>query len=802
MIKRTVLSLCLYLGLYLLVAQTSSNASVLPNGNESLGDLTAIDSLKADTAAETRIDSLFYAADSIRAYYEEEQIWLYGNTSIEYGSSSIMADSLFLDIKKEQAKSIGRTRMQDGDQLLIGENVRYDVDSQTGMLKNGMSFIENGYYSGDEIRKIGSDIYDIDGGSFTTCDLDEPSYWFWARDMRIYQKDKVVGKHLLAYVNHLPIFYFPFVTMSIKRGRHPGFLVPEPGYNNTDGKYIRDLAYYYPYKEYADFTLGMDLMEKTGWKANFDANYIKRYFYNGSFKAAFQKNSSGDNTLYDWSLKAGHHHDLPEKSSLDVSLDFISNKRIWESSDSVDESLAQRLYSSVAYRKPIGSTYLNAGALYNQDLINDTASLSLPSVSWSVSSRPLYELFKLKSDSWYSNISYYYNYRLDHTGCILDPDPSWQDYLWENRYDPDNPDKYMVEHHLGMKHALGISNTYNYRGWLNLRQSVDYAEAWFDRDRNDKKLVRGNDYSASLNGSFNMYGLKTFEGNKISALRHVLTPGVGLSFVPDHSRNSIFYGFGGISLRSNEKQANLSFSLAQKWQMKISGKEGDRKLDDFFTWDSRISANLYREEKKFGDINHSFTFKPGSISLKEIKNGTWKLENLKLGYNNRFSMTQKTHEIGKEGLALENIYFSQGISLGGTAPYADFFPPKKNRTFDSFYEEDDFAPGKAVESESWSLGISHDLHTEKKLFKPVSQNLRMNASMKLTKNYSLSYSNYYNLKDMELISQSIRLIRDLHCWKLDLSFTKRNDYWDYRIIFFNTQFPDALRFQTRDSKRY
>jgi lipopolysaccharide assembly outer membrane protein LptD (OstA) len=82
--------------------------------------------------------------------------------------------------------------MQDNGQLLIGTDVSYDVRSQTGMLRMGQSYIENGYYSGDEIRKVGNDTYDIDGGSFTTCDLAEPSYWFWARDMRIYRGDKVV----------------------------------------------------------------------------------------------------------------------------------------------------------------------------------------------------------------------------------------------------------------------------------------------------------------------------------------------------------------------------------------------------------------------------------------------------------------------------------------------------------------------------------------------------------------------------------------------------------------------------------
>ncbi|MDZ4121411.1 MAG: LPS-assembly protein LptD, partial [Candidatus Cloacimonadaceae bacterium] len=87
-------------------------------------------------------------------------------------------------------------------------------------------------------------------------------------------------------------------------------------------------------------------------------------------------------------------------------------------------------------------------------------------------------------------------------------------------------------------------------------------------------------------------------------------------------------------------------------------------------------------------------------------------------------------------------------------------------------------------------------------FDPMSNNLRMDTSLKLTTNWAVRYSNYYNIKTKELLSQSINLTRDLHCWKIEISYNRRNEYWDYRIVFFNTALPDALRLQTRDSKRY
>lgn len=786
-----------------LCAQSSTDSVVAPANSS-----TFIDTLRTSVAGigqPSVMDSLFYSADSISFVYDTERIYLYGNTSVEYKESTITSDSLFIDLKKEQAFSWGPTRLQDGDQLLIGKNARYDVRSQTGLLDEGRSFIEDGYYNGLEIRKIRDAVFDIDGALFTTCDLEEPSYWFWSKQMRIYQRDKVVGKHVVAYVNHFPIFYFPFITMSIKRGRHPGFLIPEPGYNSTDGKYLKDIAWYYPYKDFADVTLGIDLMEKTGWKANFDTSYIKRYLYQGKLAASYQKNISTSGTTYDWALRGNHHHDLPEKSAVDVSLDFVSNKRIWESSYDLNESLAQRLNSSIAYRKPIGNTYLNAGLLYNQDLINDTASLSLPSASWSLPSRPLYELFRGSSDSWYSNLSYSYNVRLDHYGIMKDTKTPLSDYIWSNTIDPADSTRYINEHHIGMKHAVGLSYSQKYFGWLNVRQGIDYSEAWFDRDRNDKKWVRGNDYSASMNGSFNLYGIRNFEKGKLTSVRHIVTPSIGLNFMPSMKGNADYYSFGSIGLRSSDKQANLSFAIDQKWQGKIGNGKNQIKLNDVFSWTSRIGANLYKKDKPFGNIAHSFAFRPGSFSLGSVTlgNPSVKFDALKLGYSSQLSCTQHVYDISFGDAALKNHYFSQNISLGGNAPYKSYYPATKNTAFSGMSSKQAVATSESLEgSNAWNITLAHDLYASKDIFMPQTQSMRMNASLKITDNLTLAYNNYYDLKQKELISQGIRLSRDLHCWKLDITFNKRNEFWDYRIVFFNTKFPDALRFQTRDSKKY
>jgi len=771
------------------------------------GDETSADTLlvKPD-----KLDSLFYAADSVAYHYAEERIYLYGDTNVQYQDFSISSDSLMIDLKVEQAFSYGYTVMQDGEQILLGADVAYDIGSQTGMLSRGVSRIEKGFYSGAHIRKVGSDIYDVDEGTFTTCEHADPDFWFSAKRLRIYRGDKIVGKPVIAWVNHLPVFYFPFMTISIKRGRHPGFLVPEPGYNNVDGKFIRDISWYFPYQDYADLILSLDLREKTGWKAKLNTEYIKRYLFNGGLNASFQKGISGTQTNYDWSLRANHHHELGERSTFDLNLDFISNKRVWESSDLIDESLAQRLTSSISYRKPLLSSYLNVGAVYTEDLINDRVNVILPSASFSLPSRPVYELFlkpERSPDAWWSNLSYNYNVRFDHTGDIRDPQRSFTDIIWDNTPDPADSTLFLNQHNLGLKHYLGLSYNWKLRGWLNLQQGVNYNESWFDRNKDGDHWVRGNDYSAYASSNFNIYGIRNFRQGWLRSVRHIMTPSASISYNPDFSSNSQFYSFGGISLSSAKETANLNLALDQKWQLKYG--KANKKINDIFGFRSSSSANLLSDGKKFQNITHTLAFRPGSFSLGNLAlSGTeLKLTGFNLTYGAQFSFSQSPYEMTLTDWKFRNQYFSHTLSLSGSAPYKKYFQKEKNRIFES-YEKVDSLQIRSEElvagesSENWRISLSQDVFASGNLLQPRSSNLRLDTTLKLTDNWSLSYGNYYNLKDNELLSQTLRVSRTLHCWKLDITYLRRNEFWEYRLVLFNTELPDALRFQTRDSKRY
>jgi lipopolysaccharide assembly outer membrane protein LptD (OstA) len=102
------------------------------------------------------------------------------------------------------------------------------------------------------------------------------------------------------------------------------------------------------------------------------------------------------------------------------------------------------------------------------------------------------------------------------------------------------------------------------------------------------------------------------------------------------------------------------------------------------------------------------------------------------------------------------------------------------------------------EKKNWAIIFSHSYSTNKSDFEKndFSSSLRTSISAKITKNWAVTYDNYINLKENELVSHNFTVTREMHCWKLFFRYTKQGDYWNYRLQFFNIKLPDALKFRT------
>ncbi len=776
-----------------------------------LGDTILVDSIAIEDTI--RIDSIYYTADSIYYYVQEERIMLSGNAFLRYQDATIGSDTIMVDMKEQVAASMGQALMKQDSHQLLGDEIHFDIEKQTGLISQGATKFDKGYYYGKEVRKVGKEVFDIDKGYFTTCDSKEPHYFIYSRDMRLYKDDKIVAKPVIFYVNHFPVLALPYATFTIKRGRKSGFLVAEPGYNSHDGKYLKNIAYFIAISDYTDVTTTLDYLEKTGWESRVEGRYKKQYDFDGDYIARLHKYNGNLSTSdrYEWYVRSTHSHNTGYNSTFNSNLEFVSNKNLWAGDDDINDRLKEKLSSTIAYKTPLFERNLYVNASYTDDLTEDTKSLVLPSVSYSLPSKPVYELFignedleemsedDDDEDKWWEALSYSYTFKGVHTGTIEEEDPDFDHIFWLSHRD--STGTYLSEHHAGILNTGGLTYSWKTLGWLNLSQSLSAKAVVIDRDKDNNKAATGYDYSTTTRASFSLYGVKQMPGMYVSGVRHIATPSISFTYKPDFEENADLYSFGGVGVNSGKKSRTINYGLDNTWQLKLrgDGEKGETKLNDFLSLKSRLTYNLDSEGKGFGNISHTLGFKPAKTEL-GLFGFTW---------SNSGSITEDAYDFD-----ISNWSVNTSFAISGEASYTDYFPEPLNRFETStFFLEDSLETEEEstkrldtidkieqlADTENWKVTATHQ-YSQNRYSKYYKSNLRINTSFRVTTNWTISYDNYIDLKESEFISHELTITRMLHCWKLTFKWTKSGDYWDYRLTLFAIKLPDALKFRTSDHK--
>ena len=117
------------------------------------------------------------------------------------------------------------------------------------------------YYQGEKMENF-PETTEITGGSFTTCELEEPHYRIVAKEMVIYPKDKIIARNISWYEGKIKIVTLPYFLIFLDRKTQQPIL-PKIGQNSTDGWFIKTyFNYYVDEKSYG--TLYIDWLEKKG----------------------------------------------------------------------------------------------------------------------------------------------------------------------------------------------------------------------------------------------------------------------------------------------------------------------------------------------------------------------------------------------------------------------------------------------------------------------------------------------------------------------------------------------------------
>src|SRR5271157_5819959 len=309
----------------------------------------------------------------IRADEQEKLHDIYhvrGHVEIRFRNYILHCDEATYDSTTGQVTAQGHVVFDGGphNEHLVGTHATYDVSRDTGTfydvtgssgvkMKNKMMFLTSStpfFFTGKVVDKLGPDLYRVNHGYITSCQLPNPKWEFNSKTAMIEMGDEAKMYHATLRIHGIPIFYFPFVEHPADNlGRKSGFLIPVFGTSNTRGTILGD-GFYWAINRNSDALIGATLYSKRGWAQH---GVYRAVGYKYTFRAEYfgvvdekgypptGQNQGGEE------LKANGFLQLPDEFHGALSVDFLS-------------SYIFRLAFAQSYTEAINSEVRSNGYLY------------------------------------------------------------------------------------------------------------------------------------------------------------------------------------------------------------------------------------------------------------------------------------------------------------------------------------------------------------------------------------------------------------------------------------------------------
>ena len=436
--------------------------------------------------------------------------------------------------------------------------------------------------------------------------------------------------------------------------------MPTYGDENSRGFYLRDGGYYFAINDKMDLKLLGEIYTKGSWGLSAASNYNKRYRFNGSFYVSYQDTKTGDKGMPDFSrqksfkIQWSHRQDSKANpySSLSASVNFATSSYERNNLNSLynPQTLTQSTRtSSVSWSTTFSSIGLSLSSTANlsQNMRDSSIAMTLPDLNISISRfYPFKRKHAVGDEKWYEKIS------MSYTGHISNSINTKEDRFLHSNL--------IKDWRNGWNHSIPISGNFTLFNYLNISPSFNFTDrmytnkvmrSWDDtRQREVCDTIYGfnnvYNYNLSISASTKMYGFyipsRKIFGDKIQAIRHVITPSVSFSYAPDFSSSR--YGYYKTYQKTNAdgsvdlveyspysgqlfgvpgkgKTGNISFDLSNNVEMKIKSDKdstGFKKLSIIDELGLSMSYNMAAKEKPLSDLSMR-------IRLKWWKNYTFNM---------------------------------------------------------------------------------------------------------------------------------------------------------------------------------
>lgn len=641
--------------------------------NKVVDDSIRLDSLNRKRSGGIEAPIEYTANDSLVYDARTQTAHLFGSSNVKYQNMDLASDKIYMSLDSSLVHATGTrdSSVKDGVKnkpvFTMGQD-KYETDTIAFNFKTKKAYIDNvyteqedGFLRGERSKRDSTGIIYLEHGRYTTCDEEHPDFYIALSRARVRPgKDVVFGPAYLVVADvplplAIPYGFFPFT-----KHYSSGFIMPSYGDEQARGFYLKDIGYYFALSDKWDLKLLGEIYTRGSWGFSAASNYRKRYRYNGSFLFSYQDTKTGDKGLPDYArqesfkIQWSHRQDSKANpySSLAASVNFATSSYERNNLNSLynPQTLTQSTRtSSVSWSTTFSSIGLTLSATANlsQNMRDSTLAVTLPDLNIAVSRfYPFKRKHAVGNERWYEKIS------MSYTGQIGNSINTKEDKFFKSNL--------IKEWRNGWNHEIPISGNFTLFNYLNVSPSFRFTDrmqsAKVERSWDTAKQVEVADttygfhniynWNFSMGMSTKLYGFWTpsrkIFGDKIQAIRHVLTPQVTFSYAPDFgaSRYGYWktyqktdadgnvslveyspYSTGMFSVPGRGKTGSISFSLGNNLEMKVKSDKdstGVKRISLIDDLAINMSYNMAAKTRPWSDLGMN-------IRLKWWKNYTFNM---------------------------------------------------------------------------------------------------------------------------------------------------------------------------------
>ena len=763
----------------------------------------------ADSSRLSGIDTLvvYTAQDSITYSLRTRFMKLYGKGDIKYRTMGLQSEQIDINWdtatlkatgKKDTSdKMIGEPIMVDGGEKYNGSEVTYNFRSKRGRITVGQTEMDEGYYHGEEIKRMSPDVLFVEDGRYTTCSLDHPHYYFLSPKMKVIPKEVVVAEPVFFYIADVPVFALPFGVFPNRSGRRSGIIAPAYGEDTRFGRYFTHFGYYWAASDYFDLGTTFDWYTRGGWANRSLLRYKLRYNFEGSISASVNRRYEGEvgdvdrTESKDYNIQITHHQDIDPTTNLGVNFTFSSGSFYRNFSQNLNDILKQNIISNATISKTWteSNRSLSVAVLRDQNLISGNVNETLPSLSFNQGTFfPFRRRFGGSSDQkWYETIGLSYsanaqNYRskqsliVDSVQTAPGQFESLTEFSQRNQQDIRQNVSLSFSPRLGhitVSPSLAFSDFHSF-----VQQKTpmrDPGDSSLTYGTTNPRTVTGN-LSAGIGASTRFYGIMQPNILGVTALRHTVNPSISFAY------SKQIYG-----TQSGPYALTAAFNIQNIFEMKYQPVDTvkEQKIQ-LMNIGANLNYNFRAPEFKLSDL--SVNYRTNIARVLDVSATTvysFYVFDRTLGRRvNKFLINEKKYLAD-----LTSVSFSLGTSLSGQRKAGSSAPepqPSQDEGFltrqaditQGFYQ--DTNPDFSI---PWSLGLnftfSQNQSNPTRKFRTAS--LQAQLSFNLTEQWKFTASGNYDLVQKEFAAPSIQISRDLHCWIMNFSWVPIGPYRYYRL---------------------